>query len=147
MSTESGDTQLGITDADRERIHEILKTPRMSPETCARVRQRAKNGEIPVEIAGDDENAESQWSESTIRHHARGDCSHEIDTSPAAILHQKNHSPLSDVECARIRRQRANGRGLAAIADEIGCGESTVETHANGRCSHARVETGGGEQA
>jgi DNA-binding NarL/FixJ family response regulator len=140
------DTQLGITDTDRERIREFLQTPqRMSPETCAKVRQRAHDGDTPIEMADDD--TEIQWSAGTIRHHARGDCSHKIDTTPVASPPRHTHPPLTAEECARIRRRRAAGVEVPTIADEMDCGASTINTHANGRCSHESAETNGGGSA
>jgi hypothetical protein len=129
-----------------QRIATILRTRgEMSPETCARVRRLACNGNTPTEIA-DDDDIDIQRAESTVRQHARGQCNHEIDEEPITPPYNTRHAPITRDECARIRRRRALGIRASYIAQQMGCDESTVYAHENGQCSHDGREADRGEQ-
>lgn len=103
--------------------------------TCSRWRRRANGGDGYAEIADD-----SVWQPETVRYHARGECSHDIDTKP--FTGRKRVRP--DEEMCEFMvflyavEECSFERVAEIIEDEYGAKPAlkTVKRHVFGDCRH-----------
>lgn len=99
----------------------------VTPSQCVDYRERAgmESFEDIAETA--------PFNSATVRYHVRGECSHEVDTSP-----RKTHSTenVDEEECSIIRSLHDEGMSRVEIAESSGRSRSTVRHHLHGNCDH-----------
>lgn len=103
---------------------------RVTPELCARLRERAHDGEDIVQIADD-----FVYRQNTVANHAFGRCSHDIDIQPAT---GETVDTMSADKCAEIRRQYRESQydAILHFASEVEYSYPIILQHLHDECDH-----------
>jgi len=121
--------ELGITDADREKMAAIAErgTP-VDAADCKRWRRQGHNGVDPATIAARDDEVRP---ESTIAKHASGRCTHDHGVDSVTF-----DNSIPRTECALIRQFDAQGMPTYKIANVVERSLPTTRRHRDGECRH-----------
>ena len=131
--------ELGITDADREKMATIAERgTTVDAADCKRWRRRGHDGATPTTIAARDEETRPK---STIAEHTSGRCTHDHDVAPATF-----DTSIPHTECGLIRQLDAQGVPTCKIANMVGRSLPTIRRHRDGKCRHDHRATNDREE-
>lgn len=107
-------------------------------DKCIELRKRYKNEDVSCKDLGQ----ASGWTRSGVAKHVFGDCTCNVDESPAERPYAPPSDPLTPEECATVRERYANGEDTDEIAATFSHHEGALSRHIFGQCSHSETEVG-----